>query len=121
MSALKYLFDENVDDALRKGLLSHQPDIVARKIGDIGAPKRGTPDPAILLWCEEQDFSLVTNNRASMPVHLKNHLAAGHRVPAIFILNPDMTMGETIDELAFLWTASRPGEYADQIEYLPAS
>ena len=56
-----------------------------------------------------------------MPVHLKDHLAAGHHVPAIFILNPDMTMGETIDELAFLWAASEPDEYADQIEYLPAS
>ncbi len=121
MSAIKYLFDENVDDALRKGLLSHWPDIVAWKVGDVGAPRRGTPDPTILLWCEEHDFSLVTNNRASMPVHLKDHLAAGHHVPAIFILNPDMTMGETIDELAFLWAASEPDEYADQIEYLPAS
>ena len=56
-----------------------------------------------------------------MPVHLKDHLAAGHHVPAIFILNPDMTMGETIDELTLLWVASRPEEYADQIKYLPVS
>jgi hypothetical protein len=56
-----------------------------------------------------------------MPVHLKDHLAASHHVPAIFILNPDMTMGETIDALAFLWAASGSEEYADQIRYLPAS
>jgi hypothetical protein len=121
MSAIKYLFDENVDDALRKGLLLHWPDIVAWKVGDVGAPKRGTPDPAILLWCEKHSFSLITNNRTSMPVHLKDHLAASHHVPAIFILNPDMTMGETIDALAFLWAASGSEEYADQIRYLPAS
>jgi hypothetical protein len=32
-----------------------------------------------------------------------------------------MTMGETIDELILIWSASDSDEYADQLRYLPVS
>ena len=54
-----------------------------------------------------------------MPVHLRDHLAAGLYVPGIFILNPGMTMGETVDELVLIWEASEPKEYVDLLNYLP--
>ena len=88
-------------------------------MGDPGAPERGTPDPDILVWCEAHNFILVTNNRASMPIHPRAHLDAGRHLPGIFILNPAMSLGETITELALVWGASRPGEFADQIKFLP--
>jgi hypothetical protein len=56
-----------------------------------------------------------------MPRHLHDHLAAGRHVPGIFILNPNMNMGETIEELTLIWGASEPDEYADQLNYLPIS
>jgi hypothetical protein len=92
-----------------------------RRIGDVGVPPMQTGDPDILLWCEAHDFSLVTNNRASMPVHLRDHLVAGRHVPGVFVLNPNMTMGETIDELILIWAASDSDEYIDQLRYLPVS
>lgn len=119
MNSIQYLLDENVDDSLRKGLHLHWPEIVVWRIGDPTAPRIGTLDPEILLWCEAHNFSLVTNNRDSMPGHLQNHLAAGHHIPGIFTLNANMSIGETIEELALIWGASEPDEYADQINYLP--
>ena len=56
-----------------------------------------------------------------MPVHLRDHLAAGQHVSGIFILNPQMTLGETADELILIWGASRAEEYFDQLRYLPIS
>ncbi len=119
MSPVKYLLDENVDDIYRKGLHAHYPEIVVWRIGAPMAPVIGTLDPEILVWCEANGFSLVTNNRESMPNHLQDHLAAGRHVPGIFTLNPDMAIGETVEELALIWGASRPGEYGDQINYFP--
>ena len=119
MSTLKYLLDENVNDSLRKGLHARHPEIVVWRIGDPAAPPIGTLDPAILAWCEENGFALVTNNRDSMPDHLRDHLAAGGHVPGIFTLHASMSIGEMIEELALIWGASEPGEFADQINYLP--
>lgn len=119
MSVIKYLLDENVDPDLRVALHRQWPDMVVWLIGDPGAPERGTLDPDMLLWCGANNFSLVTNNRASMPVHLQEHLAQERHVPGIFILNPDMTMGETVAELALIWGASKTDEYLDLLNYLP--
>ncbi len=115
----KYLLDENVGESLRKGLHAEYPDIVVWRIGDPAAPPIGTLDPDILLWCEANGFTLVTNNRGSMPGHLRDHLEAGRHFPGMFTLNPKMAVGETIEELVLVWGASNPDEYADQINYLP--
>jgi hypothetical protein len=111
----KYLLDENVGESLRLGLHRRYPDMVVWHIGDPTAPPIGTLDPDILLWCEANDFTLVTNNRGSMP----DHLAAGHHFPGMFTMNPKMSLGDTIEELALVWGASKPDEYADNIIYLP--
>ncbi len=121
MSEIKYLLDENVHPGLRRAIEQQSPDIVVWRVGDPGVPSLETLDPEILIWCEDNGFILVTNNRASMPVHLDDHLKAGRHVPGIFTVNPNMTMGETAAELALIAGASDPDEYADQVTYLPVS
>jgi hypothetical protein len=121
MSTINYLLDENVDHRLRTALHQHWPEMAVWIVGDPATPKRGTPDPDILVWCEAHDFILITNNRASIPVHLQHHLAAGRHIPGIFVLNPNLTIGETADELALIWATSEPTEYLDLLTYLPVS
>ena len=115
----KYLLDENVGESLRKGLHTRYPDIIVWRVGDPTAPQIGTLDPEILLWCEAHNFTLVTKNRNSMPGHLRDHLASGHRFPGMFTLNPKLSLSETVEELALVWGAAQPHEYVDQINYLP--
>ena len=90
-------------------------------MGDHHCPPRGTLDPEILLWCEEYNFILVTNNPKSMPVHLLDRINEGRHIPGIFILNVKLTVGQNIDELIFLAEASFEGEYQDQLIHWPHS
>jgi hypothetical protein len=121
MSDIRYLLDENVTPVFRTQLLKLDPRIMVWKMGDPGAPPLGTDDQTILRWCEENSFILVTNNRKTIPQHLSTHLDEGRHVPGIFELNPNMSIGETIDELLLIWVASEPEEYQDLIIYLPLS
>lgn len=121
MSEIRFLLDEHVDPRLRKATKRIAPEIVVWRMGDPAAPTLSTLDDEILRWCEAHHFSLVTNNRESMPVHLQDHLATGHHVPGIFTLNPNMGIGETAEELALIWGASAAEEYLDQLNYLPIS
>lgn len=116
---LRYLMDENVNPIYPNQLRRRAPDLVIRAVGEPDTPPKSTLDPAILLWCETYNFVLVTNNRASMPVHLVDHIAQGHHVPGILILNPDMSIGETLDELVLIAGGSFEEEYQDQIVHLP--
>jgi hypothetical protein len=117
--ALKYLLDENVDRAYQIQLLHQEPELVVLMVGDPGNPPKSTPDPDILCWCEVNGCVLVTNNRASMPGHLVDHLAQNRHVPGIFILNPDLGIGGNLEELILAALASEEDEYQDQIVYLP--
>ncbi len=119
MSRFRFLLDENVIPSLREALHRQMPELVVWIVGDPGSPARGTSDPEILRWCQINDFSLITNNRASMPVHLREHLDAEQHVPGIFILNPNMSIGDTVDELALICGASAPDEYRDLLVFLP--
>ncbi|MCL1464612.1 DUF5615 family PIN-like protein [Argonema galeatum] len=119
--SLKYLLDENVDPSYKIQLHRRNPDIVMWIVGEPGTPPRGTLDPEILCWCEEHDFVLVTNNRTSMPVHLTDHIAIGRHIPGIFILNPKLSMGQTIEDFIFIAEASFENEYQDRIVNLPVT
>jgi hypothetical protein len=121
MSDIRYLLDENVDMLYHAQLLEREPTLVTWMVGTPGAPPKGTLDPAILLWCEQNSFILVTNNRHSMPAHLRDHLAQGRHVPGIFVMNAKMSIGETIEELLLIWGASDEKEYHDRISFLPVS
>ena len=81
MRAIRFLIDENTAHAVADQMLWRQPDIAVLTVGDDIAPPRGTLDPDILIWLEENSYFLVTRNRRSMPGHLRDHLAAGRHVP----------------------------------------
>ncbi|NEQ68317.1 MAG: hypothetical protein F6K21_23020 [Symploca sp. SIO2D2] len=116
---LKYLMDENVDPVYAQQLRRREPDISIRVVGEPDTPAKSTLDPEILNWCEDTGFILVTNNRTSMPVHLRDHIAQNRHVPGIFILNANMSIGENINELIIIAKGSFDDEYQDQIIHLP--
>jgi hypothetical protein len=103
------------------GLSRIESDLIVWVVGEPHCPPKGTLDPEILLWCEEYNFILVTNNRKSMPVHLVDHINECRHIPGIFILNVKLTVGQNIDELIFLAQASFEGEYQDRLIHLPHS
>ena len=116
---MRYLLDEHIAPTYRAQLLRAAPELVVWIVGDPGAPPRGTRDPDILVWCEEQRFVLVTNNRKSMPRHLADHLALDRHIPGILVINPAVAMGELLDELVLITGASDEHEYRDRMLYLP--
>ena len=118
MNSFKFLLDENTGRSLRDALSQQWPDMVVWAVGEPGVPSRGTPDPDILRWCDTQQFALVTYNRASMPMHLKDHLTAGCHILGIFVLRRKMSIGQIIEALGAIWLTADPGQYADQITYL---
>jgi len=119
LTGLRFLLDENMPHAVRDHLLLREPAIQVIAVGDVDAPALGTPDPDILVWLGVNGAVLVSRNRRTMPVHLRDHLAAGNHVPGILLIRRRYTWGQVIDDLYLIWDASTPDEYRDRIEYLP--
>jgi predicted nuclease of predicted toxin-antitoxin system len=116
---IKYLLDENMSSVYREQLLRYQPELTVLMVGTPNTPTRGTKDPDILHWCEQNNFILVTKNRSSMPVHLVEHLAQGYHVPGIFVLRRQAEIGQVIEDLILIAATAEENEYQDQITYIP--
>ncbi len=114
------LFDENLASAVSEALIQTEPEYGIRHVGDGIAPPLGAPDPELLIWIEEFDFMLVTNNRRSMPVHLAAHLAAGRHVAGILQVPKRYRIQHLVQAIEMTVAASLPGELEDRITYLTA-
>jgi hypothetical protein len=119
MSDVGLLFDEHVGRSLRDQLRRQAPQLRLYAVGDGSAPPTGTLDPGLLVWLEEHNCLLVTNNRSSMPPHLRAHLAVGRHIPGIIQLPRRPQFGQVLVDLELIATGHSPGEFGDQITYLP--
>jgi hypothetical protein len=117
--AIKYLIDENVNPIYTIQLRRIKADLTVRAVGEVGTPPQSTLDPEILDWCQKYEFILVTNNRSSMPIHLADHIEKGCYIPGILILNPDLSIGQNLDELILIAEGVFDSEYQNQIIFLP--
>lgn len=120
--SVQYLLDENLSPVYQEQLLRYQPDLTVSMVGELSAiniPAKGSLDPEILIWCERNNFILVTNNRTSMPVHLSEHLSQHRQVPGIFVLRPKATIKQIIEDLILIALAGEPQDYQNRITYIP--
>lgn len=118
---IQYLIDENLPNLYQEQLKHYLPELKVLMVGDPNAPEKGTLDPEILLWCEGHDFILVTNNRRSMPVHLRDHLENSHQIPGIFTFRKNFSVGKVIEDLVLIAEAGDPEEYKNRITHIPLS
>ncbi|MCI0685125.1 MAG: DUF5615 family PIN-like protein [Gemmataceae bacterium] len=113
-----FLLDEQLPRWWRGAIIRLEPQLRVLSVGDPGAPRSGSADPEILVWCEENQCFLITNNRHSMPVHLADHIAGGRHVPGIFVENPKRSIREVAGMLALIDGAAFAREFEDQIRHL---
>jgi hypothetical protein len=120
--ALCFLLDEHLRGPLWHGIQQHNAKgaqvLDVLRVGDPPAPPLGTPDPDNLLWAEQHGRIIVTEDRRTMPVHLADHLQAGHHSPGVFISPHDWTVPQIIFSLVLHDQVGAPQDYIDRIEYL---
>jgi hypothetical protein len=119
VSRLRFLLDEHLAHAIQSQLLRLDGEIEILVLGQPSAPQIGASDQDILLWLERTGYALVTNNRRTMPDHIRAHYAAGHRLPGLFLLKRQARIGQVIEQIYLLWAASEAEEYMDRVLYLP--
>lgn len=115
---IRFLADEDLDSNIIQGLRYHEPaiDILDVKTADL----RGTNDPALLELSAHQDRIPITHDRRTMTRHYLERLAAGNaNNPGLFVVPQRYAVGEIVESLLLLWTASEAEEWRDRIVYLP--
>jgi hypothetical protein len=115
--SVRFLADEDLDADIVEGLRSREPAIDILDVKSAGL--RGTKDPALLDLAAQQDRILITHDRRTMTRHVRERLASGKSSAGLFIVPQQSPIGEIIEWLLLVWTASQAEEWHDKIVYLP--
>ena len=113
---LRLLADENFNGDIVRGLLLRDPDLDLVRVQDVGLAR--TDDRVILAWAADNDRILLTHDKATVPGFAYERVAAGERMPGVFVAD-GMTVREIIDDVLMIDAASEQAEWADQVWFLP--
>ncbi len=114
---LRFLADEDLDSAILEGVRYREPtiDILDSK----QAGYRGVKDPTLLEIAAQQGRILISHDRRTMTRYFCDRLAAGKSSLGLFIVPQQTVIGDVIELLVLIWTASQPNDWVDAITYLP--
>ena len=77
---VRFLLDENLSPRLKAAVLRLNPEVDIVRVGDPNTPLLGTLDPEVLLYLSRSHRLLITDNRTSMPEHLKEHWTKNNHI-----------------------------------------
>lgn len=114
---LRLLTDENFNGDIVRGLLLRQPDLDVVRVQDVGLA--GADDPDVLAWAAENNRIVLTHDRATMADCAYQRVAAGERMPGVFILNDRFPVGQATQEILLMVACSEQAEWSGRAVYLP--
>jgi hypothetical protein len=114
---LRLVSDEDIPGAIIRALRQHQPALDVVRVQEVGL--QGCPDPDVLDWAAREGRQLFTRDRRTMTAHAYDRVARGLPMPGVFVFPERMGIGQAVAELEILALASEPGDWKDQVTFLP--
>ena len=115
----RFLLDENVDLVVQRQLRRRELKIEVLAVGDPDTPPLRASDSLILKWIEENNYILVSWDKRTIPNHLTEHFEDGGHVPGVLLIRRGTGLGQIVETLFLVWTASEAEEYRDRFFYIP--
>jgi len=117
MSRPRFLADQDLNDAIVRGVLRLEPSIEFIRLRDIGLEQ--SPDEQVLRFAAREGWIAVSHDVSSMPAAASQLLAAGEAITGLLIAQQNDPTAPAIESLVLIWTASEAEEWSSLIEYLP--
>jgi predicted nuclease of predicted toxin-antitoxin system len=116
---LKLAADENFNGKIVRGLLRQEPTLDIVRIQDTEVSQ--AEDDIVLVWAAQAGRILLTHDVNTMPAYAYERVKNGQSMPGIFLVNPDASFRQVIEDILLLCFASLEDEWNDQVLYLPLS
>jgi len=114
---IKLAADEDLDNYLLRALFRRKPDLDIVRVQD--ASLTSADDDVILDWAASEDRVLVTHDVQTMTAQAYARIRAGKLVAGVFIVRRNVPMSVVIEDILLLNEASLPGEWQNQVRYIP--
>ena len=116
--SIRFLADADLDYAIVQGVRRREPAIDFKSANDAGL--EGLPDDRVLEVAAEEGRVLVSHDKRTMSVHFVARSHLGLKSPGVLLALQSADVGDVIESLLIIWSASREEEWTEQIHYLPS-
>lgn len=112
--SVRLLADADLNQAIVIGVLGREAalDFLTATQADL----EGRSDPEVLEFAASHGRILVSHDTSTMPVHFSDRLRSGR----MSLVPQRASVGQVVEAILLVWSASVPGEWAGQIDYLPS-
>ncbi len=114
---MRFLADENFNGKLLAGRRAELPELDAIRVQD--TDQVGSSDPDLLLWAAEQNRILIAHDAQTIAGYAYDRVRQGLPMPGIIEVRISKRLGSIIDDLTLMIAASVPGEFENQVRYIP--
>lgn len=111
------LIDQNFDHDILRGLERRISNLDAVTAHEEGLSE--VSDPELLAWAAEAGRILLTHDLRTIPVHAGERLAAGEKMPGVFVVPRRLPLKEVINDLEIMILCSLEDEWDNTVRYLP--
>ena len=117
MSAVRYLFDEDFNGKIIRGLRRRAPELDTLTVREAGIG--AALDPAVLEWSARESRLLVSHDHNTMRFYAEERLSAELPMPGLLLISQDYPLGQAIEDLALIGQATSTEEWQGLILFLP--
>jgi hypothetical protein len=114
---IRFLADASLHNAIVAGCLRREPAIDFLSAHE--ARLEGVPDPAVLAFATHQNRILVTSDLRTMPGHFGKYLEENGQCAGVFLVKQRVPLGDVIEALVMVWSASDAGEWKNRVVEIP--
>ena len=114
---LRLAADENLNNAIVRGLLRRRPDLDIVRVQD--ANLSGADDPTVLEWAAQEGRVLLTHDVSTITKHAYERVRAAQPMPGVIEVSETVPIGQAIADILLLAECSLDDEWEGQIHYLP--
>jgi hypothetical protein len=109
--------DEDFNNDIVRGVLRRNPRLDIVRIEDVGLS--GAGDEAVLEWAAREGCILLTLDVSTLTRYAYDRVKARLPMPGVFEVSRAVPVSAAIEDILLLAELRLPGEWEDQIRYLP--
>lgn len=114
---LRLAIDEDFNNHILRGVQFILPGLDALRVQDAHLPQKDDPD--VLEWAAREERVLLTQDVNTMTKHAYNRIRVGHPTPGVFVVPQELAISIAIEDIVLLVQTSLPGEWQNQVCFLP--
>jgi predicted nuclease of predicted toxin-antitoxin system len=117
VSAVRYLFDQDFNGRIVRGVRRRAPNLDTVTVQEAGLSDAS--DPAVLEWAATQRRVVIFHDHRTMRAYAEEQLYAELPMVGLFLIRQLVPLREAIDDLVLIGETTTAEEWEGKIVFLP--